>query len=194
MKAVKAKLLEKGKSEAEVADFEKRAGAAAKKIVANFKNYEFYIGESMNPDGMYVVPTLCVDTAVANKTQGCASQLQGGRCYAVLYLLEGRLVRDQGLGLGNPEEGVGYGSIYLCTVMYRGLSPHLKKKVHVHMRQPTWSQLKLHPHGDPFRVMLHACLIAAYAHAPSSSSAGKDHRSEERRVGKECRSRWSQYH
>ncbi|PWN54096.1 translationally controlled tumor-associated [Violaceomyces palustris] len=34
------------------ADFEKRAAAFAKKIVGNFKDYEFYIGESMNVDGM----------------------------------------------------------------------------------------------------------------------------------------------
>jgi len=32
--------------------FEKDAAAFAKKIVANFKDFEFYTGESMNPDGM----------------------------------------------------------------------------------------------------------------------------------------------
>ena len=32
--------------------FEKGAQAYAKKIVANFKDFEFYTGESMNPDGM----------------------------------------------------------------------------------------------------------------------------------------------
>jgi hypothetical protein len=47
MKAVKAKL-----PEDRVEGFEKGAQAYAKKIVANFKDYEFYIGESMNPDGM----------------------------------------------------------------------------------------------------------------------------------------------
>ena len=52
MKAVKNKLAESGKSEAEVKDFEKRAAGAAKKIIANFKDYEFYVGESMAPDGM----------------------------------------------------------------------------------------------------------------------------------------------
>jgi len=31
--------------------FKTGAGAYAKKIVANFKDYEFYTGESMNPDG-----------------------------------------------------------------------------------------------------------------------------------------------
>lgn len=41
-----------GASEEEVKAFETRAGAFAKKIVANFKDYEFFIGESMDPDGM----------------------------------------------------------------------------------------------------------------------------------------------
>jgi len=47
MKAVKAKLPEE-----RVAPFEKGAQAFAKKIVANFKDFEFYTGEAMNPDGM----------------------------------------------------------------------------------------------------------------------------------------------
>ncbi|KAF9492840.1 translationally controlled tumor-associated [Pleurotus eryngii] len=47
MKAVKEKL-----PADRVADFEKGAQAFAKKIVANFKDYEFYTGETMNPDGM----------------------------------------------------------------------------------------------------------------------------------------------
>ncbi|KAG8745789.1 hypothetical protein FRC10_007051 [Ceratobasidium sp. 414] len=50
MKAVKAKLPE-GRVEA----FEKGAAAYAKKIVANFKDFEFYIGESMNPDGIVLL-------------------------------------------------------------------------------------------------------------------------------------------
>ncbi|KIK68107.1 hypothetical protein GYMLUDRAFT_256893 [Collybiopsis luxurians FD-317 M1] len=50
MKAVKTHL---GESNPErVEKFEKGAAAYAKKIVANFKDYEFYTGESMNPDGM----------------------------------------------------------------------------------------------------------------------------------------------
>ena len=52
MKALKAKLQEAGKSEEEVKDFETKAGAFAKKIIANFKDWEFYTGESMNPDAM----------------------------------------------------------------------------------------------------------------------------------------------
>jgi hypothetical protein len=55
MKEVKNKLKEKGASDEEVKDFETKASAFAKKIVANFKDYEFLIGESMNPDGMVIL-------------------------------------------------------------------------------------------------------------------------------------------
>lgn len=50
MKRVKAEL-----PADQVEDFQTKASAAFKKIVANFKNYEFYTGESMNPDGMVVL-------------------------------------------------------------------------------------------------------------------------------------------
>ncbi|KAI6246113.1 Translationally-controlled tumor [Erysiphe necator] len=55
MKEVKNKMLENGSNEGEVADFEKKASAYAKKIIAGFKNYEFYVGESMNVDGMAIL-------------------------------------------------------------------------------------------------------------------------------------------
>jgi len=55
MKAVKKYLQEAGKSEEEVKDFETKAQGLAKKIIGNFKDYEFYTGESMNPDGMVVL-------------------------------------------------------------------------------------------------------------------------------------------
>ena len=50
MKAVKGKLAEAGPERVEA--FEKGATAYAKKIVANFKDFEFYTGESMTPEGM----------------------------------------------------------------------------------------------------------------------------------------------
>jgi len=53
MKAVKAKLQET--TPERVAAFESGAQAFAKKIVANFKDYEFFIGESMNVDGMVLL-------------------------------------------------------------------------------------------------------------------------------------------
>lgn len=52
MKKVKETMKEKGASEDEVTAFEKGAGAFAKKIVGSFKDYDFYVGESMDPDGM----------------------------------------------------------------------------------------------------------------------------------------------
>ncbi|KAI7876599.1 translationally-controlled tumor protein [Lichtheimia hyalospora FSU 10163] len=50
MKALKAKLQESNPERVEA--FEKEAPAFVKKILSNFKDYEFYVGESMDPDGM----------------------------------------------------------------------------------------------------------------------------------------------
>ncbi|KAI0750799.1 translationally controlled tumor-associated [Daedaleopsis nitida] len=50
MKAIKTHLQETKPNRVEA--FEKGAQAFAKKLVANFKDYEFYTGENMNPDGM----------------------------------------------------------------------------------------------------------------------------------------------
>jgi len=55
MKSVKEALKSKGADEAEIKDFETKAQGFAKKIIANFKDYEFFTGESMNPDGMIVL-------------------------------------------------------------------------------------------------------------------------------------------
>ena len=52
MKKVKEAMKGKGASDEEVSTFEKGAGAYAKKIIGNFKDYDFYVGESMDPDGM----------------------------------------------------------------------------------------------------------------------------------------------
>jgi len=62
MKKVKTALEEKAKS-ADASDDEKErpekfvaaAQNYAKKIVANFKDWEFYTGESMDPEGMVVL-------------------------------------------------------------------------------------------------------------------------------------------
>ncbi|KAI3633020.1 hypothetical protein MIR68_009095 [Amoeboaphelidium protococcarum] len=50
MKALKAHLTEKNAER--VPDFEKEVQPFVKKILENFKDYEFYVGESMNPEGM----------------------------------------------------------------------------------------------------------------------------------------------
>jgi len=52
MKKVKEALKAKGAGDDVVKEFETGAQAYAKKIVGNFKDYDFYIGESMDPDGM----------------------------------------------------------------------------------------------------------------------------------------------
>ena len=52
MKKVKSSLKENGAGDDTVKEFETGASAYAKKIIANFKDYDFYIGESMDPDGM----------------------------------------------------------------------------------------------------------------------------------------------
>lgn len=54
MKKVKETMTANGASEDEIKEFEKGAQGFAKKIVANFKDYEFLIGSSMDPDAMYV--------------------------------------------------------------------------------------------------------------------------------------------
>ncbi len=54
MKAVKEKMKESGKDEAAIKEFETGAQSYAKKIVTGFKDYDFYVGESMDPDGMFV--------------------------------------------------------------------------------------------------------------------------------------------
>ncbi|XP_006009288.1 translationally-controlled tumor protein homolog [Latimeria chalumnae] len=50
MKTIKEKLGEEKPER--VNDFVKNAPQACKAIMANFKNYQFFTGESMNPDGM----------------------------------------------------------------------------------------------------------------------------------------------
>ncbi|KAK9471897.1 translationally controlled tumor protein [Dipodascopsis tothii] len=53
MKAVKAKLAETAPDS--VSAFEKGAQTYIKKVIGNFKDYEFYTGESMDPEGMVVL-------------------------------------------------------------------------------------------------------------------------------------------
>lgn len=63
LKAVKAALQEAGKSDEEVKTFETGAQKFVKEtLLPNFKDFEFYTGESMNPDGLYVPPLPCRTT------------------------------------------------------------------------------------------------------------------------------------
>lgn len=72
MKKVKEALAAKGKSEEDVTAFEKGASTKAKEIVANFKDYEFFIGESMDPDAMYV-HSQCMVTKILISAGSCCS-------------------------------------------------------------------------------------------------------------------------
>jgi len=55
MKKVKEELKKKEATEDYIRGFESKAQAFAKKVVGNFKLYDFYIGESMDPDGMVIL-------------------------------------------------------------------------------------------------------------------------------------------
>ncbi|KAL8822961.1 MAG: hypothetical protein Q9191_006316 [Dirinaria sp. TL-2023a] len=55
LKTVVTKLKEKGADEAKVKEFQNKVQTYyTKKIAPNFGDFDFYTGESMNPDGMYV--------------------------------------------------------------------------------------------------------------------------------------------
>ncbi len=53
MKAVEGHLKEKNPERVDA--FKKSAQTFIKKILENFKDYEFFTGENMNPDGMVVL-------------------------------------------------------------------------------------------------------------------------------------------
>ncbi|KAI4788045.1 hypothetical protein E4T44_13548 [Aureobasidium sp. EXF-8845] len=55
MKKVKETMKTKGASDDEIKEFETGAQTFAKKVVGSFKDWEFYTGESMDPDGMIVL-------------------------------------------------------------------------------------------------------------------------------------------
>ncbi|KAI0887202.1 translationally-controlled tumor protein [Annulohypoxylon maeteangense] len=55
MKRLAKHLKDTGKSDEEIKEFQTKAQGFAKKIVSNFKDYEFYTGESMDVDGMVVL-------------------------------------------------------------------------------------------------------------------------------------------
>lgn len=98
MKALKAKMTEAGKSAEEIKDFETKAGGFAKKIIGNFKDYEFYTGESMDPDAMCVSFSSSRSGVVwLTVYQGCPPQLPRGRHDTVRHCLEARPQGREGL-------------------------------------------------------------------------------------------------
>lgn len=46
---------EKGRTEDDIKAWQTEAAAAAKKILGNFDKYDFYIGESLEEDSMFVL-------------------------------------------------------------------------------------------------------------------------------------------
>ncbi|KAF7355351.1 Spindle pole body component [Mycena sanguinolenta] len=79
MKAVKAKLAETNPDRVDA--FEKGAQNFAKKIVANFKDYEFYTGETMNPDGMVALLNYRVCLVPVSAVNVAHTKLAGGWHY-----------------------------------------------------------------------------------------------------------------
>ena len=99
------KFKEAGKDEAFIKGFQKGVQEYyTKKIVPNFSDLDFYAGESMDPDGMYVVlftsrenqPRVHTDIA----SQGRFSQLPRGWHYTICHHLEAWLGGNEGLEIG----------------------------------------------------------------------------------------------
>lgn len=78
MKAIKAKLLESNPERAAI--FEAKAPAFVKKILGSIKDYEFYVGESMDPEGLVGLLNYREDGIVTINS----------RNDSFLYLLQGR--------------------------------------------------------------------------------------------------------
>lgn len=109
MKKVKEAMKSKGASDEDVSAFEKGAASYAKKIVGNFKDYDFYVGESMDPDGMFVttdMPPSCTSQQLIH-VQGRPYELPRGWNHSIRDCLEARSYRDEGLShIANNINGV----------------------------------------------------------------------------------------
>lgn len=55
MKKVNEALKAKGESDEKIKEFQTGAQAAVKKILANYDNYDMYVGESMEEGQMYIL-------------------------------------------------------------------------------------------------------------------------------------------
>lgn len=118
MKAVKTKLQETKPDRVEA--FEKGAQAFAKKIVGNFKDWEFYTGESMNPDGMIALLNYRPDGTTRTSSQ--RPHRSRAMClrftYSISRLLEGRPEGGQALGAGSSAT-CSYVHVYVCILARR---------------------------------------------------------------------------
>ena len=93
------------------------------------------------------------------------------------------------------ESGLSDPSLRVALALSRGLGMTVEELFGPAISEPTVAARPLAPAGAPgARVSLAQVgdsLVALPLSGPTSTRAG---RSEERRVGKECRSRWSPYH
>src|SRR5689334_11477274 len=123
-----------------------------------------------------------------------------GKCFA---WVEGDIAAMQPATLLRPCEGIGAANAWLDFCLAR---PPLAQQIGAHPigeEQAGWKLWEIALHDELIVARRHlldghsACLLNSYVprwHANIISIASAISRSEERRVGKECRSRWSPYH
>src|SRR2546430_14040635 len=88
--------------------------------------------------------------------------------------------------------------VHACPTCFEDLA---KSSTHVPPASKIWRNRPRMSHLlRRFGEIVHACptcfedLAKSSTHGPLASKIWRNRRSEERRVGKECRSRWSPYH
>jgi hypothetical protein len=89
MKKVITSLKKRNTPGEEVSAFKKGAAAQSKRILDNFENWEFYIGESMDSDGMYV------QLHLSSITVHCANRENNDNYFAYRVVLLG--YREDGI-------------------------------------------------------------------------------------------------
>lgn len=95
---------EKGASDEEVKEFETGASTFAKKVVGSFKDWEFFTGESMDPDGMVVLLNYRED---GTTPYVCVCECLPRLFYLYILLTctrEARSLRDEGLSLPKSRQ------------------------------------------------------------------------------------------
>ena len=101
-----------------------------------------------------------------------------GTQYGAITNVDGRYT-IQGMRTGGP---------YKLTVSYVGYQSAVFTGIMLELGNTYTQNVKLHPSSELLDE------VVVVADAKTQSGAATNFRSEERRVGKECRSRWSPYH
>ena len=132
MKKVVEKLKEAGKDDEFIQKFQKGVqGYYTKNIVKNFADLDFYTGESMDPDGMYVVHFTLVDSQPRSYAdvapQGRVSQLPRGWYDTICHYLEARLDGDEGLEIGTRYKTGVFAICLTSLVRIEILEPYSNK-------------------------------------------------------------------